>query len=304
MKSRSLKTAIKSWIVSCTRRGNVSRNTVVTGLVILDHYETDPSLPRDLLIAPGGEIKGVRGSNVPRVLSKFGLPSDFLKEVTTRSAHKDGERLADILRTTDRNQHGTKAIAQAAEELVVHAKHWLSRQNIKVDCDVSRSPGAWIQSILEQSRNRSGGKVEQHLVGAKLEERHQGIAIPNYAANAGDQQTGRKGDFLVGTTAYHVTTAPGRDVVSRCAVNLTEGIHPVLLVPKGQVSRAQVHADDEKIGERITIIAIEDFLALNIIEMTAGDQQAFRAKLAAIVERYNRRLREVETDPSLSIDLA
>jgi len=195
-------------------------------------------------------------------------------------------------------------LAQAAKELTSHATRWLARQHIKVQCDVGHSPAAWIESILEQSRERSGGKVEQHLVGAKLEERHPGIKIPNHPANAGDKQTGRAGDFVVGSTAYHVTAAPAREVIQRCASNLAAGVHPVLLVPKTLVPQTILRAENEELGARITVIAIEDFLALNIIEMTAGDQRAFRAKLAAIIVRYNRRLLEVETDPSLSIDLA
>lgn len=303
MNAVSLKSVVQRWITSCTRKGKVARNTVVTGLVILDHYASNPTLPRSKLIASGGEIKGVRGANVPRVLLKYGLPATFLKEVTTRSAHKDGERLANDLRALGADAASAEAVSQAAEELTSLARRWLSQQHIKFHCDVSLSPSAWIQSILNQSRGRSGGKVEQHLVGAKLEERHQDVRIPNHPANAGDQQTGRAGDFVVRSTAYHVTAAPGRDVIKRCAANLALGLHPVLLVPKELVNRTIDRAAAEDIAERVTVLAIEDFLALNIIEMTTGDREAFRDKLAAIVARYNRRLREVETDQSLAIDL-
>lgn len=303
-KANPVKLAVRSWVASCTRRGKVARNTVVTGLVILDCYATDAKLARSSLIAKGGEIKGVRGTNVSRVLAKHHLPASFLKEVTTRSAHKDGERLADSLRALDEKAHTADAIEKAAQDLVAHANRWLARQHIKVLCDLSHSPSAWIQSILAQSRNRSGGRVEQHLVGAKLEERHPGVPIANHPANAGDRQTGRDGDFVVGSTAYHVTAAPGHDVIRRCGANLAAGLHPVLLVPKEKQSLAIARAEAAEIDARVTVIAIEDFLALNIIEMTAGDQRAFRAKLEAIIGRYNRRLREVETDQSLSIDLA
>lgn len=304
MKTNLVKDAVRSWIDSCTRRGSVSRNTVVTGLVILDRYATDKTLAAGKLIAEGGEIKGVRGANVSRVLTKFGLPATFLKEVTTRSAHKDGERLANLLRALNHRTQVPDDINEAAQELLVYARAWLDRQHITVHCDVGHSPSKWVQSILAQSRDRSGGKVEQHLVGAKLEERHPNVSIPNHPANAGDKQTGRAGDFVVGTTAYHVTAAPGPQVMKRCEDNLRVGMHPVLLVPRELVRRAVAHAEVAGIDSRVTITAIEDFLALNIIEMTAGDQAAFHGKLAAIITRYNRRLREVETDPSLSIDLA
>src|SRR5690606_35790777 len=113
------------------------------------------------------------------------------------------------------------------------------------------SPAAWIASILSEARGRSGGKVEQHLVGAKLEERHPDIAIPNHPGHAADVQTGRAGDFTVGSTAYHVTAAPGLAVVDKCRANLGNGLHPVLLVPRDQVDKARHIAEARELAERL-----------------------------------------------------
>lgn len=85
--------------------------------------------------------------------------------------------------------------------------------------------------------------------------------------------------------------------------NLRDGLHPFLLVPREQLAKARHLAEDQKVHERLTIIAIEDFVAVNIIELADGDQPKFVELLKSIVEKYNRRLEEVETDMSLRIEI-
>lgn len=225
-----------------------------------------------------------------------------------RQGHQDGQRLLEaldygrglaLLPAADRDAY----LKGGIDSLVVHAFEWLNRQHLKVNCDRQLSPASWVRNILVEARGRSGGKVEQHLVGAKLEQRHPDVTIPNNPGHAGDVQTGRAGDFAVGSTTYHVTASPGSDVVEKCRANLGAGLHPVLLVPRDQVDKARHLAEDQEVDERITIIAIEDFIALNIIEMSTGQQQAFIAVLKSIVDKYNRRLAEVETDMSLKIEV-
>jgi len=160
-----------------------------------------------------------------------------------------------------------------------------------------------VHSILLEAKDRSGGKVEQHLVGAKLEQRHPEVEISNFPGHASDAATGRVGDFAVGNTCYHVTATPSHGVIKKAASNLSSGLHPILLVPGDQVDKARHLAEDQGIAERIMIIAIEDFIALNIVEMSVGQQEQFTANLKAIIAKYNRRLEEAETDMSLKIEL-
>ncbi len=180
---------------------------------------------------------------------------------------------------------------------------WLGRQHLRVNCDRRHAPSKWIGNILSEAKGRSGGKVEQHLIGAKLERCHPALDIPNNPSHAGDAQTGRPGDFLVGSTAYHVTASPGSGVLEKCAANLRAGLHPVLVVPRDVADKARHIAEDQGIADRVTILAIEDFIASNIIEMTNGQQDAFVTELKAIITAYNRRLEAVETDLSLKIEV-
>ncbi|MBX9787864.1 MAG: DUF4928 family protein [Pirellulales bacterium] len=299
---------LAEWLDSCTRKRKISRNTLAVGIVILNHLRNKCPLESADVLSSGGEIMGSR-YGLAETLGSYGLPADkFLKEVTTRQAHQDGQRLLAALDFGRGlvNLHGDQRdsfLQQAIEKLVVLAREWLGRQHLKIGCDPHMAPDAWVASILGEARGRSGGKVEQHLVGATLEHRHPNVAVPNFAGHAADVQTGRGGDFLIGTTCYHVTASPGSDVVRKCAANLGAGLYPVLLVPRNEVGRARHLAEDQGVDVRFTIAAIEDFIALNIIEMADGEQPRFIELLRTIVETYNRRLQEVETDMSLRIEV-
>lgn len=298
---------LNQWIASCTRGKKVSRNTVAVGIVVLDRLRRSCPAPRDEVISPGGEVKGAR-SGLGNILESYGIPSSYLKEVTTRQGHQDGQRLFEqfhwggkfkALTDDERDELLLKLIGVLSNL----ASDWLRRQNLKLDIDRGQAPTAWVHLIVENAKQRSGGVVEQHLVGAKLERCFRGITVPNHPAHAGDRQTAREGDFTISTLVYHVTATPSRNVIQKCAVNIRAGLHPVLLVPSEQENRARILAQDEGIDKELTIFSIEDFVALNIIELATDENKDFFGILKEIVEIYNRRLAEVETDLSLQIEV-
>ena len=173
---------------------------------------------------------------------------------------------------------------------------------LKLEVNQKHSPQIWAGAILENAQERSGGIVEQ-FVGAKLARRFKGMTIPNHPAHAGDRQTERPGDFVVSSLVYHVTAAPSRDVLQKCAQNVKAGRLPVLLVPREQENKARILAQDEGVDKELAIISIEDFVALNIIELATEEGAEFFGILQEIVEIYNERLSEVETDLSLRIEI-
>jgi hypothetical protein len=175
---------------------------------------------------------------------------------------------------------------------------------LKPQCDRQESPAAWIDSLLVAAELRSFGAVERHLVGATLQQRHPGIVVPNNPGRAADAQTGRSGDFPLKEVSYHVTATDGKEATERCKRNIEVGVHPVLLVPRRYLEKARVRTEIAGIEHRVSILAIEDFITQNIIEMSTNQQQDFFSTLKAIVDEYNRRLEEVETDMSLKIELS
>lgn len=295
------------WLDSCTRRGKIARNTVAIGIVVLDHLRRSCPVSRDEVISQGGEVSGAR-SGLGTILESYDIPSSYLKEVTTRQGYQDGQRLFEQLEWGKKlakipeNERET-LLWELVEDLRNLANEWLKRQNLKLDIDRRQAPTTWVNVIVENAKGRSGGVVEQHLVGAKLARRFRGMEIPNHPAHAGDRQTERAGDFAISQLVYHVTSAPSRDVLQKCVKNVRVGLHPVLLIPREQENKAQILAQDEGIDKELTIVSIEDFVALNIIELATEESKDFFSVLKEIVEIYNKRLSEVETDLSLQIEV-
>jgi len=300
---------LEDWLQSCTRRGKLSRNTISVGIVVLHHLTRKcPAEPEEVM-SPGGEITGAR-SGLHDILRTYGIerPEKYLKEVTTRQAHPDGKRLFEAfeygrilanLAEEERNQLLLELIGVLTERV----NEWFRRQNLRIAFERSYSPVEWIRRILEEAKPKSGGVVEQHLIGAKLERRYTDVEVANFPSHAADDQTGRPGDFSIGDTVYHVTATPGPAVIQKCRENIKSGLHPVLLVPGERVVGAMNFAEYEGIEKRLSVIAIEEFVALNIIEMAAGQQTKFIEILQEIIGIYNRRLEKVETDISLKIEV-
>jgi hypothetical protein len=195
-------------------------------------------------------------------------------------------------------------LGKGAQVLTYIAKKWLSLQPIRVACDRRQAPALWVQSILEKVPEGSGGEVEQQLVGATLQRRHPEINVEIHPRDAADEQAQATSDFPFQQVCYHVTVNMSQGAIERCEENVASGVHPVLLLPKRFVEKAWVYAEVAGIQDRISILSIEDFITQNIIEMSTQGRQDFFATLKAIVEEYNRRLEEVETDMSLRIEIS
>ena len=304
---KQYKSAINEWLSSCKRNGIISRNTIAVGLVVIDHLDRNCTVKKDDVITSGGEVKGAR-SGLGNILEKYGVPSSYLKEVTTRQAGPDAQRLLESLDWGEKlctlsPQERDALLLELVKPLSALAHNWLNKQNLKLDIDRRQSPSTWVHAIVENAKSHSGGVVEQHLVGAKLERRFKGVSIPNFPAHAADAQTERDGDFTISGNIYHVTASPGRSVIQKCAANIRAGNFPILLVSSEQENKAKALAEDEGIDKELTIISIESFVALNIIELAIEENKDFFKILKEIVDVYNRRLEEVETDMSLHIEV-
>ena len=174
---------------------------------------------------------------------------------------------------------------------------------MNLEINKSYSPQTWTTTILREAKERSGGIVEQQLVGAILARRFQSFSYPTYSVHTANSQSERVGDFTIAKLVYHVTADPSRNVLQKCAANLSADLHPILIIPRGQKTKARILAQDEGLDSEIDIVSIEDFVALNIIELATEESKDFFSVLQEIVQIYNRRLAEVETDLSLQIDV-
>jgi hypothetical protein len=233
------------------------------------------------------------------------------KTTNEAAGYETGVRLAAAraqVKELDRDIRGgrwnVRELRDELARMISDTEDRLAGVPLKLRCDHQQSPATWIDSILVAAEIRSRGTVERHLVGATLQQRHPGIVVPNNPGHAGDSQTGRSGDFPLKDVSYHVTATDGKEATERCKQNIAAGVHPVLLVPRRFLENARVRADVAGIQHRTSILAIEDFITQNIIEMSTHQQQDFFSTLKAIIDEYNRRLEEVETDMSLKIEIS
>lgn len=168
---------------------------------------------------------------------------------------------------------------------------------LKVEINQSDSLSDSISKILKNFDKH------HYFVEIVLQQRFKKLVVTHHPAHAADRQTERMGDFTISNLVYHVTAAPSRNVLQKCADNLKVGLHPILLIPREQENKVRVLAQDEGIDQQLTIISIESFIALNIIEMATDENKDFFSVLKEIVEIYNARLSAVETDLSLQIEV-
>ncbi|MBN1318240.1 MAG: DUF4928 family protein [Anaerolineales bacterium] len=160
-----------------------------------------------------------------------------------------------------------------------------------------------IDAILDYAKGRSDEIVEKQLIWAILRKLFKGKSVLIHSFSSEDRRIDLGDDFFISKLVYHIASAPSRDVLHRCANNINLGLLPTLLVPKEQINRVQVLAQDEGIDKYMIIMSIENFVALHIIQFAAEEKKDVFSVMNEIIEIYNKRLAEVETDISLRIDI-
>ena len=164
-----------------------------------------------------------------------------------------------------------------------------------------------IDSAFERQRKSSGkmiaGAVMKNLVGAKLQ-----IVVPDGKIEhrcfcAADDPCGSKGDFLVGDTAIHVTTAPKEALIRKCCDNLNENLRPVIITTRSGVGGAEALAVNASVADRIDVLEITQFLVTNIHKWSQFELSQRTVSLQKLVGTYNHIVDRCETDPSLKISI-
>ena len=143
----------------------------------------------------------------------------------------------------------------------------------------------------------------KHLVGAKLNCALQELEIAHNSFSTADAPSRRAGDFLIGDVAVHVTTSPSEAVIQRCQDNIDDGFWPIVVTTSRGLTAAEVLSENAALGDRIDIFEVEQFVALNLYELGKFVSDGRRIAVKELVKRYNEIIEEVETDPSLKIDL-
>lgn len=306
--------AAKSWYESeRTKSGSVNTNVMNAGLIVSRMMADGMPITDARLYSDGkSQVRGLSGTTISKILEQHGETRIFTREGgrTSRGTIYLAAAFRDVLNNTQ--IHGSRPldatfVASQLEGFFTQCVRldYFDKQRITVDLDYAKPVSTVVSDILKAAAERSDkptGAVLQHLIGAKLQLRFPHVEIGNDRANAADLQTDREGDFQVGTTAFHVTTAPMEKLISRCVENKRAGYRPIILTLESKVIAARQMADNVGMSDMISVQAAETFVGNNIEEIAIYDGDKIREGLARLIRTYNTRINTIEIDKSLMID--
>lgn len=293
--------------------GAMNTNVMNAGLIVSRMMADGLPITDDRLYSNGkSQVRGLSGPAIAKILDQHGEKRIFTREGgrTSRGTVFLAAAIRDVL--NDTHVSGSDPIDAVYISSKLEAfftkcvrLDYFDKQRISVDIDYTKPISSVVSDILKAAAERSDkptGAVLQHLVGAKLQLRFPDEKIGTDKANTADMHTKREGDFQVGTTAFHVTTAPMEKLISRCVENKKAGYRPVILTLEGKVQAARQMADNVGMSEQISVQCAETFIGTNIEEISFYDGDNIREGLAKLVRTYNMRIKAIEVDKSLMIE--
>lgn len=281
-------------------------------VLILTRNAKAKAFPMDkaeFVTAKGGQVAGLGGSAVRKILNDHGVER-ILSTEGGRTSRGNMERMGAYIDVLNRLS------AQGHLDLEDAERYWVERTQAYFDAlpftfklDPARSLRACVRDLLAQAVARQrevkgtmyAGAVMQHLVGAKLDYVTKGAAT-HHGFSVADAPSNRSGDFLIGDVAIHVTTAPGEALIRKCQGNLSLGLRPLIVTTEDGVGGAKALSKQAGVDDRLDVIEIEQFIATNVYEWSVFERDGRPTAVQDIIERYNRIIADVESDPSLRIE--
>jgi hypothetical protein len=289
-------------------KGSLSVVLVITRAASM---QKPPYKPEIFLTPKGGQVSGLSGSAVQAILADHDI-NRILAEEGGRTSRGSISLMQDYLNLLNELNKKELLDFPAIERWWVDGvKTYFSSKPFSLKIDPSKSLRSIIADLIEAAFARQrecqgtmvAGAVMQHLVGAKLEIALPDIKIEHKGFSVADAPGGRKGDFLVGDTSIHVTTAPSEALIRKCRYNLNENLRPVIITTQGGAGGASAWAKDSDVDDRIDILEVAQFIATNIYELSGFEHAKRPVKIKDLVEAYNRIIEQTETDPSLKISI-
>jgi len=306
--------AAKTWYENQrAQNGSMNTNVMNAGLIVSRMMADGMPITDERLYSDRkSQVRGLSGQAIAKILEQHGETRIFTREGgrTSRGTVFLAASIRNVLNNTEisvRAPVDTVFVSYQLEEFFTKCVRldYFDKQRITVDIDYTKPISSVVSDILRAAAERSDkptGAVLQHLVGAKLQLRFPEEKIGSDRANAADMHTNREGDFQVGTTAFHVTTAPMEKLISRCVENKRAGYRPVILTLESKVQAARQMADNVGMSEQISVQSAEIFIGTNIEEISTYDGDRIREGLAKLIRTYNSRIEQIEVDKSLMID--
>lgn len=287
--------------------GLVSRNWLLIMLRLLDLlHDSEKPLVEDEVYTYDYTLKNSRAAAIPALLSKHGFPTKLglsREGVTVRGAPglrvfrawKGGRVIMDF------PVNARRAMVLEAIELVrAEVLRVVEQKPVMLGSSCFDQTGTFITELLDAVVNRSQGRVEQALVGAKLQLRFPKNKIPDQPAFAPDKQTGRESDYDIDNMRVIVSVAP-KDVHYLTAAKLaSENREVTLVVTEKTFAAAKNRIKRDKESGRVLVIAVEDYVTSNMKEIAHDRNVNARQMCLLLVAEYNRRI-AYDNDTSLQI---
>ena len=204
---------------------------------------TPPFSSDDFLTAQRGQVSGLSRQAVQKVLAKHGI-NRVLAEEGGRTSRGSIERMSTYVKfLNDLEEDGLLDFDAIENWWIERVRLYFASKPFKIRIDASKSLRSIISHLIDAAFTRQkdnvgtmiAGTVIQHLVGAKLTIALPGEDVQHSGASVADAPTHRKGDFLIGNTVIHVTTAPSEALIRKCCDNLDENLRPLIVTIKDEV---------------------------------------------------------------------
>jgi len=268
-----------------------------------------PFSAHDFLTRQGGQVAGLGRGAVQNILAEHNINRVLAEEGgrTSRGSIQKMRAYVDFLNELDKRN--LLYFPTIEKWWVGKVKEFFSSKPFSLKTDFSKSIRSIVSDLIDAAFARQrectgtmvAGAVMQHLVGAKIETALPEIKIKHEGFSVADAPMGRKGDFFIGDTAIHVTTAPTEALIRKCCDNLLHNLRPLIITTQSGVGGAIALAKNANVSERIDILEIEQFLATNVYEWSAFQQSKRTLSVRQLIDAYNRIIEQCETDPSLKI---
>ncbi len=308
MDTRPYTELVRDWWESFRPRSR-SRGNIAGALVLLENLRTNLSFNLDdHKAAASDQLRNATPANVRNILARFNESRVLSREAgrTNRGLMTNLAPLLVALSGSDlghlsQDQRGIvfdamqSFLVERAREEIFNAD-WIS-----FDYNPGTSSRDIVGNILRVAGERQkAGDVAEYLVGAKLALRFPDYTIRNSSASAADDQTDEQGDFQINDCVFHVTVAPNIGHYEKCKENVANGYRVFLLVPDDRLSGTRQNVEQE-LTESVSVESIQSFVSQNIEELSAFAARKVAQNIKLLLETYNSRVSQVETDLSLRI---
>ena len=272
--------------------------------------KTFPLDPDDYQTGSKGQVAGLGGGNLKRILNAHGILQTLSSEGGRTSRGSMGLMIKYVQFLNEWNSEEPIDFVAIETFWADQVRTYFRNQPFVLTADTTQTIGAILAELFEQARRRQAqnpgtqylGTVIQHLVAAKLSVILPKGSVEVHGASVADVSTERSGDFVINNTIIHCTTAPSALLVEKCRINLRGGCHPVVITVFDRVRTALDLASDAGLSGRIEAWDIQQFLSTNIQEHSLFNETKRNSTIAEIVDKYNEIVLAAETDPSLRIE--